>query len=223
MHKMAQKSRLLEVETGLSVSRTGLEHCTARCLRAGGRADCNQGVSRGSAPETGMGMTEGHGCPCLTEQWSWGDTSAMREEAIGNSMAAYLRSFRAKGTQPLGCLFFLGVRGLSWALPGGHSSHVQSLWKTPYAHVSFLRCHIHRHKCPFLCRMEVKVSGLLAAWQPSRLRTPLSRGHRAGFLLSNRGECLGSDPWGACGREPVHGAHHCSLWVSEFEKRGCPL
>lgn len=105
VHKMAQKSRLLEVETGLSVSRTGLEHCTARCLRAGGRADCNQGVSRGSAPETGMGMTEGHGCPCLTEQWSWGDTSAMREEAIGNSMAAYLRSFRAKGTQPLGCLF----------------------------------------------------------------------------------------------------------------------
>ena len=36
-------------------------------------------------------------------------------------------------------------------------------------------------------RMEVKVSGLLAAWQPSPLRTPLSRGHRAGFLLSNRG------------------------------------
>jgi hypothetical protein len=147
----------------------------------------------------------------------------MREEAIGNSMAAYLRSFRAKGTQPLGCLFVSWSQRPELGPTMGHSSHVQSLWKILYAHVSFLRCHIHRHKCPFLCRMEVKVSGLLAAWQPSRLRTPLSRGHRAGFLLSNRGECLGSDPWGACGREPVHGAHHCSLWVSEFEKRGCPL
>lgn len=135
-------------------------------------------------------------------------------------MVATLERFRDKGIyNPSDASIFFGVRGLNQAPHEDSLSmygacaryHVHRL---PSTFPFFMLCHIHRHKCFFfffLSRMEVKGSGPLAAWQPSKLRTPLPRDHRTTFSLSNLGEQLDSDTWGAYGREPLCAAHQGSL------------